>query len=164
VWQRDEGRCAFVGRTGRCRETAFLEFHHVAPYAAGGAATADNIQVRCRAHNQYEARLFFWDTVVRERPQAWVEHTPSDMIHDGLSLELTQGTGAERYVEHRDARPEYGHAVPVAPGTSRRPQRRRAPIAVGHRTLTVEREEAGRLRFHDVGPSAMNVDSTTVQG
>ena len=23
VWQRDEGRCAFVGRTGRCRETAF---------------------------------------------------------------------------------------------------------------------------------------------
>jgi hypothetical protein len=30
VWQRDEGRCAFVGRSGRCAETAFLEFHHVA--------------------------------------------------------------------------------------------------------------------------------------
>ena len=69
VWQRDEGRCAFVGRTGRCRETAFLEFHHVAPYAAGGAATADNIQLRCRAHNQYEARLFFGDTLVRERQE-----------------------------------------------------------------------------------------------
>lgn len=67
VWQRDEGRCGFVGRTGRCRETAFLEFHHVAPYAAGGTATADNIQLRCRAHNQYEARLFFGDTLVRER-------------------------------------------------------------------------------------------------
>jgi hypothetical protein len=36
-WQRDEGRCGFVGRAGRCRETAFLEFHHVAPYAAGGS-------------------------------------------------------------------------------------------------------------------------------
>jgi hypothetical protein len=31
VWQRDGERCGFVGRTGRCRETAFLEFHHVAP-------------------------------------------------------------------------------------------------------------------------------------
>ena len=69
VWQRDEGRCAFVGRTGQCRETAFLEFHHVAPYAAGGAATADNIQLRCRAHNQYEAHLFFGDTLVRERQE-----------------------------------------------------------------------------------------------
>jgi hypothetical protein len=78
VWQRDEGRCAFVGRNGRCREAAFLEFHHVAPFAAGGAATADNIQLRCRAHNQYEARLFFGDTLVRERSEVWVEHTLSD--------------------------------------------------------------------------------------
>jgi hypothetical protein len=76
VWQRDEGRCAFLGRTGRCRETAFLEFHHVAPHAAGGGATADNIQLRCRAHNQYEARLFFGDIFVRERKEVW-EHTPS---------------------------------------------------------------------------------------
>jgi hypothetical protein len=76
VWQRDEGRCAFVGRTGRCRETAFLEFHHVAPHAAGGAATTDNIQLRCRAHNQYEARLFFGATLVRERSEVRVEHTP----------------------------------------------------------------------------------------
>ena len=89
VWQRDEGRCVFVGRTGRCRETAFLEFHHGVPYAAGGAATADNIQLRCRAHNQYEARLFFGDTLVRERQQVW-EHTPSDRIRDGPSLGLTR--------------------------------------------------------------------------
>ena len=73
VWQRDQGRCAFVGRTGRCRETAFLEFHHVEPYAAGGAATSDNIQLRCRAHNQYEARLFFADHFVRERQEVWMD-------------------------------------------------------------------------------------------
>jgi hypothetical protein len=71
VWQRDEGRCAFVGRTGRCHETAFLELHHVAPYAVGGAATADNIQLRCRAHNQYEACLVFGDSLVRERQEVW---------------------------------------------------------------------------------------------
>lgn len=72
VWQRDEGRCAFVGGMGRCHETAFLEFHHVAPYAAGGVATPDNIQLRCRAHNQFEARLFFGDTIVRERQPVWI--------------------------------------------------------------------------------------------
>jgi hypothetical protein len=33
------------------------------------APTADNIQLRCRAHNQYEARLFFGDTLVGERPE-----------------------------------------------------------------------------------------------
>jgi hypothetical protein len=59
VWRRDDGHCAFIGRQGRCTERGFLEFHHVRPYAAGGAATAANIQLRCRAHNGYEATLFF---------------------------------------------------------------------------------------------------------
>jgi hypothetical protein len=75
VWRRDEGQCAFVGGSGRCRETAFLEFHHVVPYAAGGAATADNIQLRCRAHNKYEVRLFFGDGYVRETRAVWL-NTP----------------------------------------------------------------------------------------
>lgn len=59
VWSRDGGRCAFDGTDGRCDETAFLEFHHVMPFAAGGKATPENIQLRCRAHNGHEARLFF---------------------------------------------------------------------------------------------------------
>jgi hypothetical protein len=59
VWRRDDGQCAFVGRSGRCAERGFLEFHHVQPYAVGGAATKANIQLRCRAHNNYEASLFF---------------------------------------------------------------------------------------------------------
>jgi hypothetical protein len=59
VWRRDDGQCAFMGRNGRCSECGFLEFHHVLPYAAGGAATAANIQLRCRAHNGYEASLLF---------------------------------------------------------------------------------------------------------
>lgn len=58
VWQRDGGQCAFVGRQGRCHERAWLEFHHRLPYAAGGMATVDNISLRCRAHNAYEASLF----------------------------------------------------------------------------------------------------------
>jgi hypothetical protein len=59
VWRRDDGRCAFVGRDGRCSERSFLEYHHVLPYAAGGGATTANIELRCRAHNAHEAVLFF---------------------------------------------------------------------------------------------------------
>jgi 5-methylcytosine-specific restriction endonuclease McrA len=66
VWARDGGRCAFVGTHGRCTETAFLEYHHCQPYAAGGKATVENIELRCRAHNAYEAELFFSCDVVRE--------------------------------------------------------------------------------------------------
>ena len=60
VWVRDRGRCAFVAEDGRrCGARAFVEFHHLRPYAAGGEATAENIELRCRRHNAYEARLFF---------------------------------------------------------------------------------------------------------
>ena len=74
VWKRDGGRCAFVGAHGRCRETGFLEFHHVQPFAAGGRGTVGNIELRCRAHNAYEASLFFGcgaADIVREVPEAW---------------------------------------------------------------------------------------------
>ena len=60
VWVRDAGRCAFLGASGhRCSERGFLEYHHVVPYAVGGKATIANIQLRCRAHNGYEADTFF---------------------------------------------------------------------------------------------------------
>jgi hypothetical protein len=66
VWVRDGGRCAFVARNGhRCTERAFLEYHHVDPYAAGGEASVENIELRCRPHNGYEAELFFGSEAVR---------------------------------------------------------------------------------------------------
>ncbi len=63
VWRRDGGRCAFQGERGRCAETGFLEFHHIVPYADGGATTANNLELRCRSHNQHEAEQ--WSGVVR---------------------------------------------------------------------------------------------------
>ena len=71
VWTRDEGRCAFVGTRGRCAERGFLEFHHLVPFAAGGDAEASNIELRCRAHNLYEADLFFGAEMVRESATVW---------------------------------------------------------------------------------------------
>lgn len=68
VWERDKGSCAFVGSEGRCGEAGFLEFHHVVPFAEGGAATVENMQLRCRARNAYEAEQ--WFSVIREpKPQ-----------------------------------------------------------------------------------------------
>jgi hypothetical protein len=64
VWTRDEGHCAFVGRQGRCTERNFLEYHHVVPHAEGGRPTAANIELRCRAHNTYEAETYFGPEVV----------------------------------------------------------------------------------------------------
>jgi hypothetical protein len=70
VWDRDGGRCAFVGSRGRCTETGVLEFHHVVPYAIGGDANKGNIELRCRAHNAYEATLFFGDPHPSVLPEA----------------------------------------------------------------------------------------------
>jgi hypothetical protein len=60
VWVRDLGRCKFIGPSGhRCNGRRFVEFHHVDPHALGGEATVDNIELRCRRHNDYEGRLYF---------------------------------------------------------------------------------------------------------
>src|SRR5260221_10018590 len=70
VSQRDGDQCAFVSKDGhRCTERTFLEFHHILSYAKGGLATVENISLRCRRHNQYEAELAFGPhgtSVVRE--------------------------------------------------------------------------------------------------
>lgn len=56
VWPRDDGRCGFVGEDGhRCNATRGLQFAHGQPWAKGGANTADNIELRCPAHNALEA-------------------------------------------------------------------------------------------------------------
>jgi len=60
AWRRDDGQCGFVAPDGqRCGERAFLEYHHLDAYALGGASTPENIALRCRRHNQYEAERVF---------------------------------------------------------------------------------------------------------
>jgi hypothetical protein len=66
VWKRDGGRCAFVGTNGRCTERGLLEFHHVVPYADGGKAISTNLELRCRAHNLYEAERWSGSLITRE--------------------------------------------------------------------------------------------------
>ena len=71
VWKRDAARCAFVGSAGRCTERGFLELHHVKPFADGGRATLENIELRCRAHNAFESEEYFGSFVLRESQPAY---------------------------------------------------------------------------------------------
>ncbi len=90
VWMRDGGRCAFVGSHGRrCTEQGFLEFHHVSPHAEGGEPTAENIQLRCRAHNAYEAELNFG---ARETPVVREARAPYS-VQTGLGLSYSGPIG-----------------------------------------------------------------------
>jgi Holliday junction resolvasome RuvABC DNA-binding subunit len=48
-----------------------LEFDHVNPVARGGEATADNLRLRCRGHNQHAAeRAFGTEFMRRKREEA----------------------------------------------------------------------------------------------
>lgn len=89
VWLRDAGRCAFVGASAVCGERGFLEFHHVVPFAAGGPATVANIQLRCRAHNAYEAALFFAmddSDLVRERRAPYAALSRGSQLRTALGV------------------------------------------------------------------------------
>jgi len=59
VWRRDQGQCSFEGPHHRCEERAYLEYHHLTPWIVGGQPSVENIALRCRAHNEYESRVYF---------------------------------------------------------------------------------------------------------
>jgi len=68
VWERDQGRCTFVGARGhRCEARRFLEFDHIDPVARGGEATVEGMRLRCRAHNQFEAEGAFGAGFMRRK-------------------------------------------------------------------------------------------------
>ncbi len=86
VWEHDGGRCTFVDASGqRCEAKTRLEFDHVIPVARGGLSTASNLRLRCRTHNQFEARRVFGGAFVESRlekarepraPRTGVPQTP----------------------------------------------------------------------------------------
>ena len=86
VAERDGYRCSYLAADGRrCEETAFLEYHHVHPRARGGAATVENIALRCRAHNLVDAVRDFGVARVRGRGRL---RTPESRRPDASSAEL----------------------------------------------------------------------------
>jgi 5-methylcytosine-specific restriction endonuclease McrA len=86
VWRRDAGRCAFSGEQGRCGETGHLEFHHVVPYARGGPTTLENVELRCRAHNVYEAEQLFGNRAPLWTRESAAEYVPGPATRSGPAL------------------------------------------------------------------------------
>jgi len=109
VWGRDGAQCAFVSSDGRrCTERGFLEFHHVTPYAAGGEPTAENIQLRCRPHNGYEAELAFGlrhRLIVREARASYMQ--PPRKLRPPSRLAIRRQLGPDRV----RSRPQLGPQV-----------------------------------------------------
>jgi len=80
VWRRDSGRCTFVDEQGhRCRGTRCMEYHHEKPYGKGGQHETDNIALRCRAHNQYQADLDFGIDFMRGKRGSNSQHSAGNV-------------------------------------------------------------------------------------
>ncbi len=113
VWHRDGGQCAFRGEQGRCSETGFLEFHHVLPFARGGATTRENLELRCRAHNVYEAEQQFG------RAQPWLVR--ESRASYGTSSQLGPDRELQDFVSNfgnRSTLPFSAHIMPAFPDKS----------------------------------------------
>ena len=68
VFTRDEGRCTFTDAHGqRCRETRYLELHHLKPFAQSGENVASNLTLRCSAHNALAAEQDFGRELVSQK-------------------------------------------------------------------------------------------------
>ena len=104
VWKRDGGRCAHVDDKGRrCTARRFLELHHVEPWARGGAHSSDNLELRCRAHNQYQATLDFGAAFIAARRSP--DRASEPVLHpwscrQSLPIERASQEGAARRGTH----------------------------------------------------------------
>jgi 5-methylcytosine-specific restriction endonuclease McrA len=68
VLRRDDARCTYVDARGqRCKETHFLELHHLQPFARNGAHLVSNLTLRCVAHNALAAERDFGPQLMAER-------------------------------------------------------------------------------------------------
>ena len=61
IWNRDLGKCQHRdGKTGKqCKSSHLLQLDHKFPFTLGGEASEENLQLKCRAHNQYRSELLF---------------------------------------------------------------------------------------------------------
>lgn len=56
VFERDGGRCTYVGSSGkRCESTLAVQLDHIVPVALGGTSTPENLRLLCAKHNRLEA-------------------------------------------------------------------------------------------------------------
>jgi 5-methylcytosine-specific restriction endonuclease McrA len=119
VWKRDCGRCCYMDARGhRCAATSNIEFHHRKPYAAGGAPTPQNIELRCAAHNQYQADLDFGRSFMDGRREKAAN------IPRGMSADGGRGKDAPEFTDGRR-----GKGAPTLMDRSTEKLRQHSPAA-----------------------------------
>lgn len=58
IFKRDQAKCQFRGLNNRiCGSKQFVQVHHIRAFAKGGLNTKENLSLRCRSHNLYEAEI-----------------------------------------------------------------------------------------------------------
>lgn len=68
VYERDGGRCTFIGTNGqRCEERGWLELDHVEGFARRAEHTVCGLTLRCKAHNQYAAEVMYGPELMARR-------------------------------------------------------------------------------------------------
>jgi hypothetical protein len=105
VRERDRGQCTFVGETGhRCGARKFLEYDHIEPVARGGQSTVGNLRLRCRQHNDFEARRVFGDGFMDEKRSAARESRQAPRVRATADAPAAMFSAAEaRAAEVRSA-------------------------------------------------------------
>ena len=80
VWLRDGGRCTWLSEDGRrCTARHYLQYDHIKMVCQGGSNEADNLRLRCAAHNRLAYTLHA--NAREERPTlASQEASPVKMI------------------------------------------------------------------------------------
>jgi 5-methylcytosine-specific restriction endonuclease McrA len=102
VAERDGLRCTYVGPDGNRCEGRDVEFHHLTPFARGGQHRVDEITLRCRAHNAFQAEQDFGEEHVARR------------------IRQQRARGRQRRAEHQGPRAGVGGAS--ASGTVQAPE------------------------------------------
>lgn len=55
IYFRDQGECQQLGLDGKkCRDSRWIDVHHLVPVAEGGPDTVENLITLCKAHHQME--------------------------------------------------------------------------------------------------------------
>lgn len=133
VWQRDQGRCAFLDAKGRrCSATRFLEFHHIDNWARGAEHRPDEIELRCRAHNLYQAVLDYGAAFMARRTQSAPTRaeeprpTYASAAAEGARRQTTTETSSWRTPEGRRTRRTSASGSPCTSIVVRTISRRRA--------------------------------------
>jgi hypothetical protein len=89
VFVRDAGCCSYVDERGeRCRETRYLELHHLQPFAHAGEHVAENLALRCAAHSALAAEEDFG--------RATIEHQRHPARHDSLAAQARLAAAGKR--------------------------------------------------------------------